>query len=1070
MKFFYSLSIFFLVNLCFSQFSHAQLSNDLFSPVIYPAEANDRLENKSINELAQDDKGFIWVGTRRGLFRFDGYDYKKILFVSSKFDFSTIYVRALLVDGDTLWVGTMSDGMFRLNLNTYQVTQYINDDSNSSSIAGKQVNDFAIDNKGKLWIATNKGLETFDKQQTFSHYLSVEKPDEYYFNHLLDVEFDSQNRLWISSGKGLALFDEVKQGFSLFYQEKTAENNEQLFSNHTLLKNVIVRKIFIARDKRIWLATQKKGNYIIELDNIDQIESATVIKLPLDNPKQMKINTTIAQPSDNEIWISGFSGIEIRDSHSGALLKVLKSNLLDKYSLSNDFVNAMLVSQSGLIWLGVKDSGLHYFNQHNEGIKRVNTFLPQLKNIFDSYISQVIKLSKYEILVISKNKILRINLQAGDSHQLVGADFKEIGQITSAILTDDGAIFLGAKSGELFQYSQEKEELINVSISLSKTFTEGITLLAQSNTGVWIAQANRLHHLNLKKLKLESVINQDGSEFLAFIKSLTVDKNGQLWIGTNNGLGIITIDSLTIKIYSKELNTQGTLSNNYINQVIEDNDGNIFINTRSGINKLINQTGKQLQFTSFAQMATDKTPHDEMLFSSSDSTYWYGPRFHLSADGDILSEQDVADGLLNSQRGKSILAIGEERILFASSGLLIFEPKKITPWIFQPNIVATNITIGDKEVPFGVVKKGIHLAPADDEFSVRFSALDFTSPNNNDYRYKLEGYDDTWVETPTDVRQAKYTSLSPGTYTLLLDGSNRKGIWTNPPMRIKVIVEAKFYQTIWFRLAILMLFTFSLYLLFQWRLKAIRLSERKEHEKREAIQKAEMITELMEQKNRMLADVTHDLRTPLTTIKMQLEALEDGVLQHSEKSYNSLQKKLGNLNKMVGDLYQLSLVETGAFTLNKQDHVINHILLEAIESFQPLAKKAGLLLSFTSSTVKELEVNFDSDRLSQVFNNLLKNSIRYSDPQGCINVLLSVESENVVISFEDSSPGVEDKELPLLFDRSYQADATRNRSTNSSGLGLSIVSSIINAHDGKVTAQCSSLGGIKIVIMFPIIN
>jgi len=235
-------------------------------------------------------------------------------------------------------------------------------------------------------------------------------------------------------------------------------------------------------------------------------------------------------------------------------------------------------------------------------------------------------------------------------------------------------------------------------------------------------------------------------------------------------------------------------------------------------------------------------------------------------------------------------------------------------------------------------------------------------------------------------------------------------------------------------------------------------------------ERASMMAELMDQKNKMLAEVTHDLRTPLTTIKMQLEALEDGALPHTDKSYSSLQKKLSSLNQMVGDLYQLSLVETGSLVLNKQDIVINHVLCDAVESFQPLANKAQLTLTFCDQAQAELEVNADAGRLTQVFNNLLKNSIRYTDPQGKIEVLIAVAANEVVITFEDSSPGVADNELNQLFTRLFRAEATRERAANGSGLGLSIVSSIIMAHGGQVYAEHASLGGVRIVVKLPIVD
>lgn len=231
----------------------------------------------------------------------------------------------------------------------------------------------------------------------------------------------------------------------------------------------------------------------------------------------------------------------------------------------------------------------------------------------------------------------------------------------------------------------------------------------------------------------------------------------------------------------------------------------------------------------------------------------------------------------------------------------------------------------------------------------------------------------------------------------------------------------------------------------------------------------ERLSKLMEQKNKMFANVTHDLRTPLTNIKMQLEAMEDGALDHSEKSYSLLQKKLGNLNMMVGDLYHLSLMESGSFVLNKQDVVINNIVKEAVDSFASLAKRSDLALSFDANGNDDVLAHADSGRLLQVFNNLLKNSVRYTDAGGQIMVSTTVENERMLIAFEDSSPGVSDTDLNYLFNRLYQAEKTKNKANGGSGLGLSIVESIVSAHDGKVTAEHSRLGGLKVTVVLPLI-
>lgn len=232
---------------------------------------------------------------------------------------------------------------------------------------------------------------------------------------------------------------------------------------------------------------------------------------------------------------------------------------------------------------------------------------------------------------------------------------------------------------------------------------------------------------------------------------------------------------------------------------------------------------------------------------------------------------------------------------------------------------------------------------------------------------------------------------------------------------------------------------------------------------------SERLAKLMEQKNKMLADVTHDLRTPLTNIKMQLEAMEDGALEPSEKSYSSLQKKLGNLNLMVGDLYHLSLMEADSLILNKQDVAINTILTESVESFQALAMRSKLKLDIVASD-EPLMVHADKGRLLQVFNNLIKNSVRYTDSNGQIRVSIASEQDDAVVIFEDTAPGVSDADLAYLFNRLYQAENTKNRSKSGSGLGLSIVESIVNAHDGTVDASHSKLGGLCVFVRLPRIS
>ncbi len=1039
-----------------SQPENIQLSSDLFAPIIYPVKANAQLDNKEINELAQDEQGFIWVGTRQGLFRYDGYEYKKINFASDAFDFGNIYVRALMVDKNTLWIGSMSDGMFKLDLTTYQITQYFHDPEQEKSIAGNQVNDFALTETGDFWVATSFGLDKFHKSsQHFSHYRSSENTDDRYFNYLLDVELDSQNNLWLATANGLAKFSEQSGTFE-----------RQFLDNK--LANVSVRKIFLASDNRLWLATQKKGSFIVSA-NGNQLTP-----LAAEDPKALKINTAISQPSAEQIWIAGAKGIEIRNAVTGKLIKVLRAKIQDAYSINKTTVYAILTDKSGLTWLGVRHEGLRFYNANNKGVLRMDIFHKSLSPYFDSSLDGVTKLSETEILILKEDKSAKVNLVTGEVAELRYIEQGILFEFPTVVKLDDDRMILGSSKGELFYYTPSKQKFKKIKVKFENLLEEPISQFALTNDNkFWFSKTNHLFRLDLKNGQLIQATKNKSKDalFQTFIRDIMVDGKNRVWLSTITGVGLIEAGESQVTMYSKEQGTQGSLLSNYINHIAKNSFGDIFVNTNSGISRLKEKTSHELLFEPFAKAATDNITKARKLYFLKDNSAWFGPNFRLNSQGKVVNELTIADGILPHGRGKSIFALNSQQLLFTSSNQInIIEPNALNGAVFTPKIAVTELMIDNKPLTIGNHINEITLSADNTTFSLRYSGLDFSSLENNQYRYKLKGLDEHWQETPSDIRQIKYNSLSPGVYHLSLDASDRRGNWLSSPFEIKVTVHPKYYQTLWFKFILFSSLLFVIYLLFQWRLTKVKNKEREAYEKREAIQKAELMSQLMDQKNRMLADVTHDLRTPLTNIKMQLEALEDGALEHSEKSYSSLQKKLGNLNNMVGDLYQLSLVESGSLVLNKQDVLIEPIVSESIESFQPLAKKVDLAIIYNGISEEKITVNADAGRLLQVFNNLLKNSIRYTDPNGKINVSLSVDAFEVTITFEDTSPGVIDKDLAHLFNRLFRAETTKSRSKNGSGLGLSIVHSIINAHDGTVSAEHSSLGGLRIMVKLPIVT
>jgi len=222
-----------------------------------------------------------------------------------------------------------------------------------------------------------------------------------------------------------------------------------------------------------------------------------------------------------------------------------------------------------------------------------------------------------------------------------------------------------------------------------------------------------------------------------------------------------------------------------------------------------------------------------------------------------------------------------------------------------------------------------------------------------------------------------------------------------------------------------------------------------------------------------VADISHELRTPLAVLKGEIEAIQDGVRQATPDAISSLHSEVEHLNRLIGDLYELSMSDIGALNYQKEKLRPVDTLLSVLESFCYEFEQKGLALSYDDkvmedSGVIDAEVFGDATRLKQLFSNLLKNTLRYTNSPGQLKVEAEMTNKELTLHFKDSSPGVSEHEIGLLFERLYRVEASRNRALGGAGLGLSICSNIVQAHDGRIKAKASPYGGVWICVSLPL--
>lgn len=232
--------------------------------------------------------------------------------------------------------------------------------------------------------------------------------------------------------------------------------------------------------------------------------------------------------------------------------------------------------------------------------------------------------------------------------------------------------------------------------------------------------------------------------------------------------------------------------------------------------------------------------------------------------------------------------------------------------------------------------------------------------------------------------------------------------------------------------------------------------------------RANMAQQLVERKNKMLSDISHELRTPIAAIKLQLEMLEYELTESPKETYKTIHNKIGSLNRLINDVFQLSQMDAGELDIRPQQIEIAPYLEGWVTSNADLVHNCGLNFGSRIDINDTVVCECDVDRLNQVLSNLLANSCRYTDRPGGVHLYALIRNDNLECYIEDSGPGLNESQINQLFERLYRADTSRNRDSGGAGLGLSICQALVEAHGGTIKASQSILGGLAIKFTIPL--
>jgi two-component system sensor histidine kinase BaeS len=230
---------------------------------------------------------------------------------------------------------------------------------------------------------------------------------------------------------------------------------------------------------------------------------------------------------------------------------------------------------------------------------------------------------------------------------------------------------------------------------------------------------------------------------------------------------------------------------------------------------------------------------------------------------------------------------------------------------------------------------------------------------------------------------------------------------------------------------------------------------------------ARALQETEQSRRQWVADISHELRTPLSVLRGEVEALQDGMRPWSKAALGSLHGEIMQLSRLVDELYQLSLSDAGALTYHKTKIDPATLLEETLAALANEFRKKDIRVTLKNDLGRIVYVRADGDRLTQLFRNLLTNSLKYTQPGGRVELTVGVAGERLLLDIQDTAPGVPDEALAHLFERFYRVDRSRSRATGGAGLGLAICRNIVEAHEGQIIARHSPLGGLWLRVELP---
>ncbi len=781
------------------------------------------LKINAVTKIIQDSTGYLWFGTRNGLFRYNGYEFK--IFNKKKYkNLESDIIPTIFEDSKRrLLIGTRK-GLYYYNYQ-YDRFKLIFKNKNKRITF---VNTIFEDNKNRIWIGTYSGIFILDKNDKLikSYIHNKDDSNSILHNTIGKISRDSNDKIWILTLNGLSM-----------------HNNKNFFINYPLPQDNKIKRIwattsYLNSDDEIWVSAKNKGLMKFDIKKLkysfykDNFKGAENLKNNLIHDLFQDSNT---------LWISSIKGLIHFDVKTKDW-RIIKNDQNITTSISQNDVRYSFKDRSNNYWVCTLGGGINkisknslYFNNIKAGNKKTNLNNKMVWSIYEDKSGNILYGTDDGLNFWDKMEGRFYYYKDNSANSEFNDDF-----FMSIFEDHNRDIWIGTSGKGLKKFDRQTNTLITFkrNVKNKKSISSNVVtkIFQDEEKNLWIGTGFGLNKYNYENNEFLKIIkNKKLPNAHLFSVLDIIEKNpNELYIGTNRGLFEFDKKKKTLRknIIFSSINT-------IVSVILKDN-GFLWLGTNSGLYRLNMKFKTLIKYNK-----QDGLPDDSIksIIKTDKNTLWISTDFGLSKFNirkESFTNYYKNNGISGNRFNvRASIKARDGKLYFGGlNGVTSFYPENIIEDTNIPNIIITEFKLFNKDVNIGVKSilkksiqytKKINLKYNQNFFSFEFTVLDFTNPQKNKYKYKLSGIDEDWVFSDAGRRFANYSGVAPGNYIFTVKGSNSNGIWNNKGASIEVYIETPFWSTWWFRLFIVLFIIIIIILLYKKRIKNIEHKLRSEN-------------------------------------------------------------------------------------------------------------------------------------------------------------------------------------------------------------------------------------------------